>query len=60
MNYPGTIEWTGDDTYLATAEYKCGLYSKYVHENGSEGNSYDSVCYWNKTWSLPKHENCEG
>ena len=45
--------------YLATADYKCGLYSKYINDNGSVDNSYEAVCYWNKTWSVPKHENCQ-
>ena len=45
--------------YLSTAKYQCGLYSKYIHDNGSEDNYYEAVCYWNKTWSVPKHENCK-
>ena len=60
MCLSGTLEWNGDDSFRQLATYTCGLFSKYVHENGFIEGNYKSECQWNKSWTDPSHHHCQG
>ena len=56
------MEWAGDDRYEQAAVYSCGPYRVRTLDSGTEAAEaeYRAVCQWNKTWTQPRHDLCQG
>ena len=56
----GTWEWSGDHSYLTQILYTCGPYGQFYNDHGQLYPQLISECAWNKTWSPPVLDPCQG
>ena len=58
------MDWTGNDTYLATVDYTCGKFATFIWTDAETGtpvyaDSLTATCQWNKTWDIAQLPGCE-
>ena len=56
----GTWEWNHSYKYLTKIFYTCGPFGKFKSPNGELYAATTSVCAWNKTWTPPLLDPCQG